>query len=41
MLYQVDDEEVLVLVVRVAHRKDAYGLREHEEPYHLEAATTG
>jgi mRNA interferase RelE/StbE len=24
IIYQVKDEEVLVLVVRVAHRKDAY-----------------
>jgi mRNA interferase RelE/StbE len=38
VLYEIHDDEVVVLVVRVAHRKDAYGLREHEEPYHLETA---
>ena len=40
VLYEIHDDEVLVLVVRVAHRKDAYELREHEEPYHLEAAAS-
>lgn len=36
VLYEIHDDEVLVLVVRVAHRKDAYELREHEEPYNVE-----
>lgn len=40
VLYEIHDQAVLVRVVRVAHRKDAYGLREHEEPYGLESAAT-
>jgi mRNA interferase RelE/StbE len=40
ILYEVHDDEVLVIVVDVAKRDDAYRFREHEEPYHLETAAS-
>jgi mRNA interferase RelE/StbE len=37
VLYEIHDDDVLILIVRVPHRKDAYQLREDEAPYHVEA----
>jgi mRNA interferase RelE/StbE len=37
VLYEVHDDEMLIIVVSVAKRDDAYRVREEEAPYRVEA----